>query len=93
MMIGFRKSATLKKIVDNQDSIDNGMFIWCDETERLYIKMKDKIIGITPAKREIKKISCTSCGAPMMIPKIGSLMTCKYCGSVYDIESYTMDKF
>lgn len=91
LAIGFIKSKRLSSIIDNQDQLSNGTFIWCDQTERLYVKMKDKIIGVTPAKRSIKKISCVSCGSPLILPETGSICKCEYCGAVYDIDNYDMD--
>ena len=67
---------------------DNGSLIWCDETERLYIAMKDKVIGITPGKRDIVELKCKNCGSPLPVDGISSIVTCEHCKSIYDIDDF-----
>lgn len=93
MNVSFIYSNSIKEVIKNKDRICNGHFIWVHETERLYIKMKDKIIGITPGDRVIKEIKCKECGAPIKInPKDrSSIVKCEYCGNYYDIDCYNND--
>jgi hypothetical protein len=90
MILGASTANTVKSMTDAQDRINNGTFIFCYETDRLYIKMHDEIIGITPAKRNIRELKCKNCGAPITI-KNASIVKCDYCGSVYDIDNWDMD--
>ena len=83
------KAKKLQDIVNYK--FDNGTYIWCDETERLYIAMKDKVIGITPGKRDIVELKCKSCGAPLPVDGTSSIVTCKFCRSVYDIDNFKKD--
>lgn len=91
LTVEFAHSDKLSKIMAAEKNMSNGTFVWCDQTERLYIKMKDKLIGITPGKRRIKKLSCISCGSPFIVPETGSICKCEYCGAVYDIDNFDMD--
>ena len=78
---------TMKQIMDNKDNVSNGSFIFCEENERLYIKMKDKVLAITP-KKKAKTTNCRNCGAPLkIIPSTyESIIKCEYCGTVFDCE-------
>jgi hypothetical protein len=86
---------TLKEMIDDIEkdpSKYNGTFIFNDESERLYIVMKNKLIGITPKHRELLHLQCKSCGAPLSEKSMyGSIIKCEHCGSVYDIDNFNTD--
>lgn len=76
-----------------KDDFDNGTFLWADDTERLYLKMNDRIVGITPSKeelaaRKLKPLLCPCCGSKLDI-KDGSdiVVKCDFCGTVSDLDS------
>jgi DNA-directed RNA polymerase subunit RPC12/RpoP len=88
-------TATKLEQLTNEDNIKNcgnGSFVFCEENERMYIIMKDKLIGITPSKNDIeqrkrRKVNCCNCGG--LLPKqeeYSSVIECPYCGSIQDIE-------
>lgn len=91
--VSFIKCSTLKLMADNIDDQPNGTFIFNDETERLYIKMNDKFIGVTPKKRStsIFEFKCKNCGASLSATGDESIVKCNYCGSVYDIDNLDND--
>ncbi len=82
--VRFYRGTELKAMLNaaNTGCFDNGSFIFIDETERMYVKMKDKIIGITPKHRDIKDLKCKNCGQPLE-PKFlhRSIIKCEYCNS------------
>ena len=76
-----------------KDDFDNGTFLWADDTERLYLKMNDRIVGITPSKeelaaRKLKPLLCPCCGSKLDI-KDGSdiVVKCDFCGTVSYLDS------
>lgn len=90
--VKFLHGPTVQAMMNHADSFDNGSFIFIDETERLYVKMKDKIVGITPKHRDIKDLKCKNCGQPLEPNFLhGSIIKCEYCNSCYDIDYYNTD--
>lgn len=85
IMITFTYCKKLKSLMDTKDNLANGTFVFCYETGRLYIKIHDDLIGITPKKRKIVEFKCKNCGSPMS--GSGSIVKCDYCGSVYDVDN------
>ena len=57
----------------------------------MLLSFKGKVIGITPAKREARQIKCQSCGAPIKITGNSSIVSCEFCRSVYDVDSFKND--
>ena len=93
MNVNFLQGNSIKDMILLKDTFENGTFLWNNETERLYIKMKDKIIGITPGDRVIKEIKCKECNAPIKIDphNRSSIVKCEFCGNYYDIDCYNND--
>ena len=89
MFASFKYCEELKSLIKAKDDLANGSFIFCYETDRLYIKVHDDIVGITPKKREIVEFKCKNCGSPMS--GSGSIVKCEYCGSVYDVDNWSND--
>ena len=87
------RSDNLSDIMVVEKNLSNGTLVWCDQTERLYIKMKDRLVGITPGKRRIKKLSCVCCESPLIVLETGSICKCEYCGAIYDMDDFDMDIF
>ena len=57
-IIKFAKSDSIQYVMEHVDRLDNGTFVWVDDTERLYIKMRDKLIAISPAHRKLIPFMC-----------------------------------
>lgn len=68
--------------------LNDGTFVFCNDTDRFYVKMHGDLIGITPKRRAPVKLQCTSCGAPLEVDGRASIVKCNHCGSVFDIDSW-----
>lgn len=75
-----------EELYRNQNDILNGSIIVCSDVSRMYVKMDDKILPMTPKwskKYTLKK--CICCGAPL--PKTDDfIVKCEYCGNIYDAD-------
>ena len=90
--VGFQEGSHIADAVKKIDYIPDGTFIFAEDTERLYIKMKGKILGITPKHRSIVELRCNNCGATLSNKSdFGSIVQCEFCGSVYDVDSWNTD--
>lgn len=92
MKVVYKFSSDEKTLFKYANDIENGTFIFCNSNKRLYIKMNGKIVEVTSSKEEMarrknKVYNCKNCGAPMkMVDKYSSLLECKYCGTIQDID-------
>ena len=68
-----------------QDRIPNGAFIVCEDVSRMYVKLHDRILPMTPKWKQYTLRKCINCGAPLD-NKGNFVVKCDYCGSVYDID-------
>lgn len=92
MQVRFQQGAHIADVVKKIDYVPDGTFIFAEDTERLYIKMKGKILGITPKHRSIVEFRCSNCGATLSSKSdFGSIVRCEFCGSTYDIDSWNTD--
>lgn len=98
MSIGIRflHADTTAVMMRGLNQVNDGDFVFCDENNRLYLKMHGDLIGVTPPERKnkinITGLSCKSCGAPLKPNFLhGSIVQCEYCGSVYDIDIWDQD--
>ena len=75
-----------KELYNKQKDMLNGSIIVCPDVSRMYVKMDDKILPMTPKwtkKYTLKK--CVCCGAPL--PQTDNfIVKCEYCGNVYDVD-------
>lgn len=84
MNVGFyRGKAT--DIFKHKDCLQNGSFIFAEDTKKLYIKMGGMLTSVT---RGVKiKSNCVNCGAPLKIPDLYSaIVKCEFCGTYQDID-------
>lgn len=77
----------------NPESIPNGTIFVATDVSRMYVKLNDKILPMTPpwnAELKLKARTCIKCGATLEIahPEIESIAVyCPYCKTSYDIDS------
>ena len=75
-----------EELYNRQKDILNGSIIVCSDVSRMYVKMNNKILPMTPkwtTKYTVRK--CINCGAPL--DNNGNFVVkCDYCGSVYDVD-------
>ncbi len=87
MDVGFY-SCTHHDLYECQDRISNGAIIVCHDVSRLYVKMHDKILPMTPKWNKQPKYTlrkCVCCGAPLPATDC-FIIKCEYCGNVYDAD-------
>ncbi len=79
-------SGNSKELYQNIDAINNGSFIWCDDTNRFYLKFNDELSAITSARKPTSN-HCKDCGAPLPMPeKYCAFVKCSYCNCIQDID-------
>lgn len=75
--------------LQNSGRLDNGTIIVCPDVERLYIKLGDKLMPMTPSRKarhiEYKPRKCVCCGAPLTDMN-RFVVKCEYCGTIYDVD-------
>ena len=73
--------------LERSGKIDNGSIIVCPDVERMYVKLNDKLMPMTPSRnaRYIKPRKCVCCGAPLTDTD-KFVVKCEYCGTIYDID-------
>lgn len=83
--------------VDVKDAVSSGIFdngdvITVGDDTYVYIEGSFEKIGEVSSEekandtddgRSLIEIKCSSCGAPLMIPKYSSDIRCEYCGTTY----------
>lgn len=91
---------TKEQIAMHWRSEPNGSIIVCTDHPRMYIKLDNKLLPMSPAIEEIenaikmKPRTCKNCGAPLEINKNGFesiLIYCPYCNTFYDIDEASIN--
>ena len=73
--------------LEESGKLNNGTIIICPDVERMYVKLGDKLMPMTPSARyiEYKPRKCVCCGAPLTdINRF--VVKCEYCGTIYDVD-------
>ena len=75
--------------LESSGRLDNGTIIVCPDVERLYVKLEDKLMPMTPSRKarhiEYKPRKCVCCGAPLT-DMSNFVVKCEYCGTIYDVD-------
>jgi len=83
--------------IDIKDAVGSGIFVNGDVIcvgDDIYVYIEgsfekisevgsEKAADNTDDGRSLIKLKCSSCGAPLMIPKYSSDIKCEYCGTTY----------
>lgn len=73
-------------IFENGDIITVGGDIYAyieGSFEKISEVGSEEVADNTDDSRSLIKLKCSSCGAPLMIPKYSSDIKCEYCGTTY----------
>ena len=71
----------------------HGFIVYCEETEKAYLIINDKILAITSViNKSVEGLKCPHCNEILSNKFIhGSIVLCEHCGSVYDIDNFNTD--
>ena len=84
------KSTTHKQLFENQDNMPNGAIVVCTDVSRMYVKLDDKLLPMTPPWNkniQYHARKCVNCGATLVNTENRFIVKCEYCDTIYDIDN------